>query len=63
MKLVEKVRVGGHVRRRYDVPKTPYQRVLDSPQVPEEKKTKLRAWYTTSRTHGVRGLRSSTRPH
>ncbi len=47
MKLIEKVRTGGHVKRRYDVPKTPYQRVLDSPQVPEEKKTTLRAWYAT----------------
>ncbi len=47
MKLVEKVRVGGQVKRRYDTPKTPYQRVLDSPQVPEETKTNLRTWYAT----------------
>ena len=47
MKLIKKERAGGHVRRRYDRPKTPYQRVLDSPHVPEETKVKLRAWYAT----------------
>ena len=30
MKLVEKIRVGSKLRRRYDTPKTPFQRVLDS---------------------------------
>ena len=47
MKLVSKVRTGGHVRRRYDVAKTPYQRVLDSPGIPEKTKGALRAWYAT----------------
>ena len=47
MKLVKKERVGGHVRRRYDIPKTPYQRVLDSPHIPEKTKGELRAWYAT----------------
>ena len=47
MKLVEKVRIGGHVRRRYDVPKTPYQRVLDSPHIPDATKKNLHAWYAT----------------
>ncbi len=47
MKLVKKERIGGHVRRRYDIPKTPYQRVLDSPHIPEKIKGELRAWYAT----------------
>lgn len=42
MKLVEKIRTGARVYRRYDVPKTPYQRVLDSPQASKTKKAALR---------------------
>lgn len=47
MKLVKKERIGGHLKRHYDVPKTPYQRVLDSPDVSAETKTTLRTWYAT----------------
>ena len=42
MKLVEKTRIGARVYRRYDVPTTPYQRVLDSPLVSKASKTALR---------------------
>ena len=42
MKLVEKIRIGARVKKRYDVPKTPYQRVLDSPYIDQEAKEKLR---------------------
>jgi hypothetical protein len=28
MKLIEKMRAGGKIRRRYDEPRTPYQRVM-----------------------------------
>ena len=42
-KLVAKVRKGGKVKRVFDDPKTPYQRVLDSAQVSVEAKRKLRA--------------------
>jgi hypothetical protein len=42
-KLVAKVRKGGKVKRVFDDPKTPYQRVLDSPQVSLNDKRKLRA--------------------
>jgi hypothetical protein len=42
MKLREKIRIGARVKKRYDVPKTPYQRVLDSPFIDEENKKKLR---------------------
>lgn len=43
MRLKEKVRHGTRLTRRYDKPKTAYQRVLDCPEIPEEIKTKLRA--------------------
>jgi integrase-like protein len=47
MKLVRKERVGGKVKKHYDTAKTPYQRVLDSPQVTEEVKAALRQQYLT----------------
>jgi hypothetical protein len=37
MKLIEKTRIGSRVRKKYDRPKTPYQRVLESPNVKEKK--------------------------
>ena len=42
-KLVAKVREGSKVKKVYDDPKTPYQRVLDSPQVSATAKRKVRA--------------------
>jgi hypothetical protein len=42
MKLKEKTRIGARVYRRYDVPRTPYQRVLDSPQISKTRKAALR---------------------
>ena len=42
-KLVAKVRKGSKVKKVYDDPKTPYQRVLDSPQVSAKAKCNLRA--------------------
>ncbi len=42
-KLVAKVREGSKVKKVYDDPKTPYQRVLDSDQVSDAAKRKLRA--------------------
>ena len=41
-KLVAKVREGSKVKKVYDAPKTPYQRVLDAPQVSAQAKCKLR---------------------
>jgi hypothetical protein len=46
-KLQQKVRVGSRVKKVYDAPKTPYQRVLDSPEVSESVKAKLRAEHAT----------------
>ena len=37
------MRVGSRVKKVYAAPKTPYQRVLDSPKVSESVKAKLRA--------------------
>jgi len=45
MKLKEKVRRGSRVTRRYDQPRTPYQRVLDHPHVPDQIKMSLHAQY------------------
>jgi hypothetical protein len=45
MKLQEKSRVGSKVKRVYDDPKTPYARVLASPDVSEEHKAQLREVY------------------
>ncbi len=41
IKLVSKERVKGRIHRRYDKPRTPYQRVMESQEVPEEKKQQL----------------------
>lgn len=45
MKLIEKTRTGSKVTKKYDKPRTPYQRVLESPLVFEENKEKLRQQY------------------
>lgn len=47
MKCVEKIREGSRVRRRYDTPKTPYQRVMESPDVDGSVKQQLEARYRT----------------
>jgi hypothetical protein len=46
-KLVSKSRDGSRVTKRYDMPRTPYRRVLDSPHVPDEAKARLRETYLT----------------
>ena len=38
MKLTEKVRIGGSVKRKYDIPKTPYQRLMESNQISDRAK-------------------------
>lgn len=45
MKCIEKKRDGGRIKKKYDKPKTPYQRILDSADVTDEAKQKLRATY------------------
>jgi hypothetical protein len=48
MKLVEKQRVGSKVRKKYDTPQTPFQRVLASPDVDQATKDQLRQLYLPS---------------
>jgi len=45
MKLASKERIGGRVKRKYDVPQSPYQRLVESGQLPEEAKRQLEAVY------------------
>ena len=45
VKLKEKIRDKGKVHRRYDVPKTPYQRLMESEHISEETKGKLTRLY------------------
>jgi len=45
MVLVAKERHGARVKKTYDAAKTPYQRVLDASDIPEEVKTRLRGFY------------------
>ncbi len=42
MKLISKDRIGSKVKKKYDEPKTPYQRLMESDAYPEEQKEKLR---------------------
>lgn len=42
MKLAKKERIGAKVKKKYETPKTPYQRLLESPLVPSKKKKILR---------------------
>jgi hypothetical protein len=43
-RLLSKVRVGAKIKKKYDAPKTPYQRLLDS-NITEEQKTRLKENY------------------
>ena len=45
MKLISKQRIGGSVKRKYDIPKTPYQRLMESGQISEETRKQLEATY------------------
>ncbi len=45
MNLKEKIRDKGKVHRKYDTPKTPYQRIMESEKIPEKTKEELREFY------------------
>ncbi len=45
MKLERKERIAGKLKRQYDIPKTPYQRLMESGQISEEIKKELEAIY------------------
>ncbi len=45
MKLIRKERIGSRVTKKHDLPKTPYQRLLESPGISPEQKNGLRRTY------------------
>ena len=45
IKLISKERIGGKIHRKYDVAKTPYQRVMESKEVSEQRKQELKKIY------------------
>jgi hypothetical protein len=45
MKLVSKERMGGKIKRKYDIPLTPYQRLLQSGQISPEIQVQLESIY------------------
>jgi hypothetical protein len=48
MKCIEKIRYNiTHSSRKYDIPKTPYQRFMDHPKILKEAKTKMRIFHNT----------------
>jgi hypothetical protein len=53
-KLIEKVRVGSKVTRRYDKPRTPYRRLLESTDVDEAVKRKLKRQYARLNPAGLK---------
>ncbi len=52
-KLISKERVGSKVRKKYDLARTPYRRVLAAPDVPEEKKIEAEEIYNTLNPAGL----------
>jgi hypothetical protein len=45
MKLISKEKIGGHIKRRYSDPKTPYQSLMESNQVSKEVREELKGVY------------------
>lgn len=45
LKLKAKIRIGGRVKKIYDTPKTPYQRLIDSNQLTEMQKARLKTTF------------------
>lgn len=45
MKLLSKERIGGRVKRKYDIPRTPYQRLIESGQISAEREAELKSLY------------------
>jgi len=39
------MRIGGRVKRKYDVPRTPYQRLMEAEQISDEAKEELQGVY------------------
>lgn len=47
LKLLTKTRVGSKIKKTYDKSRTPYQRLLDSPDISSDRKEKLTLFYKT----------------
>ena len=47
MKLISKTKIKGRYIKKYDTPKTPYQRLMESPFVKEQQKILLKSTYET----------------
>jgi len=47
VKLLDKQRIGSKTIKRYDVPKTPYQRVVESPYIPQKTKDAMTKYLET----------------
>lgn len=47
MKLLGKERNGAKVKKKYDIPKTPYQRLMEMPDISSKAKQRLKAEYAT----------------
>ncbi len=45
IKLVSKERIGGYIKRKYDKPKTPYQRIMENCCIARQKKDELQKIY------------------
>ena len=45
MKMIEKKKIGSKYKRKYDIAKTPFQRVMECPEVPKATKTELKQLY------------------
>lgn len=45
VKIIRKNRIGSRVLKKYDLPKTPYERILESPFIDNKSKQKLRQQY------------------
>lgn len=57
IKLISKERIAGHIKRKYDKPKTPYQRVMESQSVGNDVKSRLIEIYASQNPAALkRGL-------
>jgi len=45
MKLIRKERIGSRITKKHDLPKTPYQSLLESPELSPKQKDRLRQTY------------------
>lgn len=54
MRLREKIRIKGAIKRKYDKSKTPYQRLMASDQIDEKMKEKLKSLYVSLNPAGLK---------